>query len=234
MNADVPPGRQLWLEFPPMSPSVAPRLLVFLHGAGSSPEAFAPVAIAWQLKFPGATAILLQGLQAAAEGDGHDWFDASGIAADRVDRIRRAALQVGERIAELQKTLGVDASRTIVIGFSQGATVALDLSRAHTRIASIVVSYAGQLASRLSAGERIDATIHLLHGGLDSLVPVEHARRALRELHAVGANATLDLTEEGGHTIGQDMIILGTTRAMQTVFQGRRRTTSGTSSRTLH
>lgn len=217
-----------------MSPSAAQRLLVFLHGAGSSPEAFAPVALAWQLKFPGATAILLQGLQASTESDGHDWFDASGIAADRVNRVRHAAVQVGERIAAAQQTLGVDASRTIVVGFSQGATVALDLARVRPGIASIVVCYAGQLASRLSADERIDATIHLLHGGLDSVVPVEYARRALRELHAVGANATLDLTEDGGHTIGQDMIILGTTRAMQTVFRGRRRKPPDSPGPTLH
>ena len=217
-----------------MSSSVAPRLLVFLHGAGSSPEAFAPVALAWQLKFPGATAILLQGLQSSADGDGCDWFDARGIASDRVDRIRHAALQVGERIAGLQQAFGIDASRTIVIGFSQGATVALDLVRARSGIASIVVCYAGQLASRLAADERIDATIHLLHGGLDSVVPVEHARRALRELRAVGTNATLDLTEDGGHTIGQDMIILGTTRAMQTVFRGRRRRSPDAKNPTLH
>ncbi len=56
-------GEQVWLELPPISASAPRRLLVFLHGAGSSPENFAPVAIAWQLKFPGATAVLLQGLR---------------------------------------------------------------------------------------------------------------------------------------------------------------------------
>jgi predicted esterase len=121
-----------------------------------------------------------------------------------------------------------------VIGFSQGATVALDLARAQPDLMSIVVSYSGQLASRLRSGERIGATIHLLHGGLDSVVPVEHARRALRDLLAVGVRATLDLTETGGHTIGQDMIILGTTRAMQSVFRGRRRMPSGMPKNTLH
>ena len=69
-QAPIPghPGGQLWLELPPLSERAPRRLLVFLHGAGSRPEAFAPVAIAWQLKFPGATVAILQGLHESAGG----------------------------------------------------------------------------------------------------------------------------------------------------------------------
>jgi phospholipase/carboxylesterase len=222
MPARTPSGEQLWLELPPMSPSAPPRLLVFLHGAGSTPEAFAPVAIAWQLKFPGATAILLQGLQPAASGEGFDWFDGSGVAHDRVARIDAAARQAGERVAALQQEYGLDAAQTVLIGFSQGATVALELVRALPDLAAIVIAYAGRLATPIRREERVLATVHLFHGELDSIVPAVHSRRAHRGLLAIGADTTLDLTENGVHTVGQDMVILGTTRAMQTVFRGRR------------
>lgn len=220
-----------------MSSSAPPRLLVFLHGAGSSPETFAPVAIAWQLKFPGATAILLQGLQPAAGGEGFDWFDGRGVAQDRVARIGLAALRAGDRIAALQREYGFDATQTLLVGFSQGATVALEIARALPALAAIVVAYAGRLATPIRRDERVAATIHLFHGELDSIVPAVHSRRAHRGLLAIGADATLDLTETGAHTVGQDMVILGTTRAMQTVFRGRRaraRISAPTQTRRLH
>ncbi len=54
--------QQMWLEVTPHDSKPPRRLLVFLHGAGSRPETFAPLAIAWQYKFPGAIAIVMQGL----------------------------------------------------------------------------------------------------------------------------------------------------------------------------
>jgi phospholipase/carboxylesterase len=216
------PSEQLWLELPPISAQAPQRLLVFLHGAGSRPEVFAPVAVSWQLKFPGATAAILQGLQPSPAPRGLDWFDTRGIASERAERVARAAREVAARVAALQRAAQVGAAQTVLVGFSQGATVALELARAHPELASIVVSYAGRLARPIRSEERVSATIHLIHGELDTLVPAVHAKQALRGLRAIGADVTLDITADGTHSIGQDMITLGTTRVLQTVFRGRR------------
>lgn len=223
ISSSQPEGQQLWLEIPPMSPQAPARLLVFLHGAGSSPEAFTPVALAWQLKFPGAHAAILQGLRAHPDGCGHDWFDGRGVAAERIERVERAAGLVLPRIESLQAATGIDAARTVLVGFSQGATLALELVRNRPGLAAIVVGYAARLSRPIGSGESVGATVHLLHGEFDSLVPTVHARQALRGLRASGAQATLDIVAEGGHSIDQQMIILGTTRVMQTVFRGRAR-----------
>ncbi len=235
MEEAIPlPGKQLWLELPPISVDAPRRLLVFLHGAGSRPEEFAPVAVSWQLKFPGATAAILQGLQPSPARDGLDWFDARGVAADRVERVERATQRVARRVRSLQRAAEVSNAETVLVGFSQGATMALELARAFPELASIVVAYAGRLASPIRDEERVPATIHLIHGELDSLVPAVHARQALRGLRAIGADVTLDVTAEGTHSIGQDMIILGTTRVMQTVFRGRRPARQPRAGRALH
>ena len=228
------PRRQLWLELPPISRQAPRRLLVFLHGAGSRPEVFAPIAVSWQLKFPGATAAILQGLQPSAARSGLDWFDNRGVAAERAPRVDRAARKVAERVLALQRTAGVGNDQTVLVGFSQGATVALELARARPELAAIVVAYAGRLASPIRDHDRVRATIHLIHGELDSLVPAVHARQALRGLRAIGADVTLDITADGTHSIGQDMIIRGTTRGMQTVVRGRRPARRGAAPRALH
>lgn len=223
---------QLWLELPPQSAQAPRRLLVFLHGAGSSAEAFAPIALAWQLKFPGATAAILEALRDGSAHRGKDWFDARGVSADRQPRIENACAVVARRLEALQVATGIEGARTVVIGFSQGATVALELARSHARLASIVVSYAGQLARPIAPEERIAPTIHLVHGEFDSLVPAVHAQRAYRGLRAAGADVTLDIAADEAHSIGQAMVNLGTTRVLQTLFRGRtRRARNGS---TLH
>lgn len=214
------PREQVWLELPPISTSAPRRLLVFLHGAGSSPETFAPVAIAWQLKFPGATAVLLSGLRRLEQG--RDWFDA----ADRDERggprrVGAAAGEVADRIGGLQAQHGADRASTALVGFGQGAMLALEIARARPDLASIVVAYAGRLSRPMVDGERVGATVHLIHGEFDSVVPSVHAMRAFRGLRAIGADVTLDIVEDESHAIGQEMVNLGTTRVMQTVFRGR-------------
>ena len=223
---------QLWLELPPHSTQAPRRLLVFLHGAGSSVEAFAPIALAWQLKFPGATAAILEALRAGSLSQGKDWFDARGVPSERQPRIADACAVVAGRLEAVQRATGIDGARTVVVGFSQGATIALELARSHAALASIVVSYAGQLARPITDGERIAATIHLLHGEFDSLVPAVHAQRAWRGLSAAGADVTLDIAADQAHSIGQEMVNLGTARVLQTLFRGRSR--RGRDGTTLH
>ena len=230
-------AEQQWVELRPIIASGTARLLVFLHGAGSTPDSFLPIAHSWQLKFPGATAVLMQGLEPAASHGGFDWFDGSGIASERCGRIERAAAQLAARLAAVQARCGIGAGRTVVIGFSQGATLALQLARSHPDCVAIVVSYAGQLARPIGPGEQVSATVHLIHGELDSLVPAVHALRAHRGLSAIGADVTLDVDEGGTHTIDRQMIILGTSRVMQTVFRSRRgrcAPASGAASRRAH
>ncbi len=232
-------AKPLWLELPPISASAPQRLIVFLHGAGSSAERFAPVAIAWMLKFPGATGAIMQALRPAASGRGGDWFDASGPSEALAARVAQAGRELATRIEALQQSIGQAGSTTVLVGFSQGATLALELARSRPDLLAIAVSYSGRMLPPARAGERIEPAIHLLHGASDSLVPVTHSRRAHQRLSAMGVRVTLDVVEDHGHSIGQDMIILGTTRVMQTLFRDRsaaRKAVSGPApeGRTLH
>src|SRR5690606_10463899 len=112
---------------------------------------------------------------------------------------------------------------TRVVGVGPGAAVGVGALRGQARApASIVVAYAARLARPVRPGERVDAAIHLVHGTHDSLVPLAHARQARRGLAAAGARLTLDILAAGAHSLDQEMVNLGTLRAMQTVFRGRR------------
>ena len=218
--SNAPETEQLWLELPPISPKAPPRLLIFMHPAGSSPEAFAPVAIAWQLKFPGATGIVLQGLRHL--GRHTDWFDPSDVDGQSTQRLQAACELILTRIAALQDQIGIGPQQTVLIGHGQGATVALECARLQPSSMSIVAAYGARRMRPIAPDERVSSVIHLMHGEFDSVVPTVYGMRAYRGLLAVGTDVTLDIVEGEAHVIGQDMVNVGTTRVMQTLFRGRR------------
>lgn len=206
------------IELPPLSPRAPRRLIVLLHELGSDATGFAPLGLAWQLKFPGATAILLDADERTAAGR-RRWF-AERPLDGRAERISAAVERFHTRLSVLQRAQGVAAGRTMLVGLGQGATIAIEAVRAAAS-AAIVVSYAGRLARPVRPGERIDAAIHLVHGSHDTRVALACAQQAHRGLHAAGARVTLDIVHDGVHCIDQEMINLGTSRAMQSVFRDR-------------
>jgi phospholipase/carboxylesterase len=204
-------------------------LLIFLHDQGGSPERFAAVAIAWQLKFPGATGIVMQGLRRFEEGS--DWFDdrAAGPSgpSDRLHRMGQARDTVAGRIEQLQQAHRLGAPHTLIVGHGQGGLLALELARTPLAPAGLTVAYGARLASPVRAGDRFAGTLHLVHGVYDSVVPLIHAQRAFRALKALGMDVSLDELEDEAHGIGQGLINIGTLRVMQTLFRGRSRPFSG-------
>lgn len=219
------PG-SLWLQFPPQSESAPKRLIIFLHGAGARAESMAPVALTWQMRFPGATLIVPNGTVHRPDGR-HDWFQASSLEGDapeeRARRLLEAIPATEALVRSAQTSTGIGASDTALVGFSQGATMAIELVRSHPGLASIVVSYAGRLVRPLGADEQLGAAIHLIHGEFDSIVPPVHSQRAFDALKAAGAHVTFDLALDFAHTIGLEMVNMGTQRMMQTLFRHRSR-----------
>jgi phospholipase/carboxylesterase len=211
---------EFWIELPPISPTAPRRLIVFLHAAGASNDALVPFAIAWQQKFPGATVALLAGNASAPRG-GRQWFDHQPVAG-RAERVRRATEQAYERLCALQSALGFEPQETILVGWSQGATMAVELARCLPAPAAVVVAYASQLVRPLTVAEHPLPIIHLLHGEFDTVVPVALGERVWRGLLAAGVDVSFDVLGDAAHELGPGMVALGTTRVMQTLFRGRR------------
>jgi len=211
---------EFWIELPPISTTAPQRLIVFLHAAGASNDALVPFAIAWQRKFPGATVALLAGNASAPRGGRH-WFEHQPVAG-RGERIAHATEHAYERLRALQRALGFEPQETILVGWSQGATMAVELARCLPAPAAVVVAYASQLARPLTANEHPLPIIHLLHGEFDTVVPVALGERAWRGLLAAGVDVSFDVLGDAAHELGPGMVALGTTRVMQTLFRGRR------------
>jgi phospholipase/carboxylesterase len=213
------------IDLPPLAGGMPRRLLVMLHGAGSSPGRIVTAAIAWQLKFRSARAVLLAaphvGTEAATTASRRFWVDPGEYPVSAAS-VRHEADRLVERITAVQRENELGCPQTLVVGFSQGASVALELAFAPMQVAAVVVGFAARLYRIPVDGDQVLAMIHLVHGRMDSVVPVVHGETALRRLNRVNAAATLDILEEAGHSVNQDQLNVATQRVMQTVFAARR------------
>jgi phospholipase/carboxylesterase len=212
---DLRDSRQ-FIDPPPLTGRGPRRLLVMLHGAGSSAGAIVPAAIAWQLKLRSAEAFLLQAPFSRSPTSRY-WTDPAEYPV-RPAAIEAAADEARDHIAARQKALGIKTGNTLVVGFSQGASVALELAFGEMPCAAITIGYSARLYRLPRADDRVQGRIHLLHGGADSVVPAAYGEMAYRRLRAMGAKVSLDLLPEEGHAVGQMLINRGTQHAMNWLF----------------
>lgn len=105
-----------------------------------------------------------------------------------------------ETVRYWQKQSGVGANATALIGFSQGAIMALESIKAEPGLASRVIAFNGRYAS-LPETASTATTIHLIHGGEDPVIDLAHAVAAQEALISAGGDVTLDIVEDLGHAI---------------------------------
>ena len=89
---------------------------------------------------------------------------------------------------------------TALIGFSQGAIMALESTQQPEPVAGRVIALAGRFAQvpRIAPPHVV---LHLLHGEQDGVMPAVLATDAVAQWRALGGTATLDLFSGLGHGI---------------------------------
>jgi phospholipase/carboxylesterase len=193
-------------ELPPGHPP--PQLLLLLHGAGGRGLDMVPLAEALHGAFPQAAIVVPDAPHPAddAAGNGRQWFDPAGRDdTARIERVVHALAPLVDWVRATQQRTGAAPAATALAGFSQGATLALELAARHDGLCGRVLAFAGRYAQLPSAPPR-ETTLHLFHGGDDSVVPVAHAREALQHLGALDGDATLDIAEGVGHALHPALI----------------------------
>lgn len=111
---------------------------------------------------------------------------------DRQLMIRRA--QAGLNILKQQEF--VDSNRIVALGFCMGGTVALQLARTGENLAGVAAFHAGlQFPDPVKKGQ-IKASLLVLNGGADPLVPFTERQKFIEDMQTAGAD--LQFIEYGG------------------------------------
>lgn len=186
----------------PETPGHAELLLLF-HGVGSSAEDLAPMGRALASLRPHAWIVSVRSPDRSDLGQGWQWFSVQGVTkANRPERVAAAMPAFVERIRAWQHETGVGPLHTTLIGFSQGAIMALESTQFASALtnAARVVAIAGRFAKPPRFAP-VGIAVHLIHGEQDQVMPVRLAVEAEHELRSLGGNATLDRFAGLGHGI---------------------------------
>jgi phospholipase/carboxylesterase len=174
------------IELPPRAPGLA-RTLVLLHGYGADERDLLPIAHELDPRF---RAVSLQG-PIALSGPMRAWFNLSQDAQGRIsfdpDEARaavQAAISAVEEIAS-------GSPRPLLLGFSQGAGIALGVALLRPELVSGVLSFSG-VARALedrdhAAPEKLKGLrVFAAHGTEDPLLPIALGRGLRDELKRLG------------------------------------------------
>jgi phospholipase/carboxylesterase len=191
------------------SPAGAPQQLILLfHGVGSNAADLVPAGKQFAAAFPKALVASVEGLQASDFGQGRQWFSIAGITEEsRCARVAAAMPDFRDLVAQWQQESGVAAARTTLIGFSQGAIMALESTQHEPALAAHVIAFSGRFAAAPTLAPAGTA-IHLIHGDADTVLPADHSRNAAKQLRALGATVSLDIEAAMGHGINAHMVSL--------------------------
>jgi len=211
-------------RFGPAPEHAARHLFVFLHGSGANAQSMIPAAFKFQARFPSAALVVPSGFaRYGDEIESQQWFSTRGLNDDnRAARVAAVLPRMEHLVRREQTNYAVPRERTVLIGYAQGGTVALEAVKRFPGLAGAVVAYCSRFASLPKA--HIDTRIHLVHGGFDSVVSRVHAERAARVLTGLHVPVTLDVIEDLGHALTHEAICRGSLRLLQGIYQGRRAT----------
>jgi phospholipase/carboxylesterase len=184
------------------------QLFILLHGVGARPSDLVPLAYKLRDVFPGAALLLPEGTSPFDDGGPFDsggnrrqWFSISGVTEENwVARVAEAMPALHGLVRHAQDRFKVLQFDTALVGFSQGAIMAVEFSVAHDGHIGRVVAFSGRFAKLPEKAPEF-TTLHLLHGEDDRVIPVEHAHAAYERLTQLQGDATLDIASSVGHEL---------------------------------
>ena len=174
------------IELPPRAPGLS-RTLILLHGYGADERDLLPIAHALD---PRLRAVSLQG-PVALGGPMRAWFnlgqDARGRITFDADAARAAVRGATAAVEEIAAT----SPRPLLLGFSQGAGIAVGVALLRPDLAAGVLSFSG-VARALEDQDHAPMEklrgfpVFAAHGLDDPLLPIELGRDLRATLEALG------------------------------------------------
>lgn len=170
------------------------KRVIFLHGVGGSGASMVPLAQVLALPL---AAHVPDAPQPFDMGQGRQWFSVQGVTeATRPARVAGAL----PAFRSLVEGFG-DPRESLLIGFSQGAIMALHAAAEGLPCAG-VIALSGRLAGPV-ATRAAWPPIWILHGSADPVMPPEVARATEAWLVQAGAAPRLQIFEGLGHAIDE-------------------------------
>lgn len=162
--------------------------LLLLHGTGGDERDLLPLA---QSLSPGSVVL-------SPRGDVNEhgqlrFFRRFAEGVFDLEDVRRRTLALGEFVSAASRQYGIDSSRLIALGFSNGANIAAALLQLRPEVLAggVLLRAMVVLNEPAKAGSLRGKRVFLSNGTADPIVPNDHPARLAELLRAGGAEVTL-------------------------------------------
>jgi phospholipase/carboxylesterase len=186
----------------------AAGLVVLLHGHRSSGNDLIHLARQVQPMLPDVAFVAPHGPEAI--GSARRWFELTSADPAVIWRGVVGARPSLDRFLDVERDrLGITDDRIVLVGFSQGTVMALDVGLRRRALAGIV-GYAGFLAGPDRLTEiTARPPVTLIHGDSDRIVPVGAMHATAAALKAAGVSVKTHVVPGLGHSINLQAMLAG-------------------------
>jgi predicted esterase len=181
----------------------ATAAMVMVHGRGATAESI--LTLAPVLDRPGFACL-------APQASGNTWYPFSFMAtmSQNEPGITSGLQAIADVLARIAAA-GITPDRTMLLGFSQGACLALEFAARNARRYGGIAGLSGGLIGpdgtpRNYAGSLADTPVFLGCSDIDPHIPMERVEHTAEVLTSLGANVTTRLYPGMGHTVNDDEI----------------------------
>ncbi|CAO3429280.1 alpha/beta hydrolase [Azospirillum endophyticum] len=192
------------LRLPPASGAAARRLVILLHGVGSSGADLMPLAQSWRQALPGTAFVAPDAPYPFDMGNGHQWFSIAGVTEENRPARVVAALPALAGLIEAERLrAGVTPADVALVGFSQGSIMALHLAMTDPDRCGAVLAFAGRIAAPAPTpdGSGWRPPILMVGGAADSIMPPAVVQAAAAHFRSSGFPVEEHLLRGVPHTI---------------------------------
>lgn len=180
-------------------------LVVLLHGEGADGKSVIDQALNWAPTLPKADFVAAEAPLPASAGGGQ-WLDAPE-APDLATALSAAGAALNLFLDGLLAARRLPDSHLALVGFSQGATVALHAALQRRQPIAAVVGFSGALPVNMSVAPASAPPVLLIHGEEDAVVPFDAMTATKARLKAAGVPVKSMRRRGLGHAMDDDGIL---------------------------
>lgn len=188
----------------------ATSLVILLHGYGADGNDLFGIAQALAPHLPNTAFRSPNAPEACAVNPmGRQWFPISWLdgssEAAMAEGAQRAAKTLHAYFDEAMAEEGMAADRVVIIGFSQGTMMSLNVTLRRDEAFAGVIGFSGRVVDVTGTGPITSKPpVLLVHGDQDEMVPVESIHEARKALDAAGVPVKWHVSQGVGHGISPD------------------------------
>jgi phospholipase/carboxylesterase len=196
----------------PLSGGAPKRIVLLLHGFGSSGADMIALAPAWQQAMPETLFLAPHAPQQGPMRGGYQWWPLGTLSpAALAAGAASAAPAINAFIDRKLEQYGLTEADLALTGFSQGTMMALHVGLRRARQVAAIVGYSGMLAGTADLRPETVSKppILLIHGSQDNVVPAGAARVAEHELQSLGLSVKTHICVGLDHSVDLEGLKLG-------------------------